>query len=122
HLMQFAHMLRIDHMLGVHRLFYIPEGMEPRAGVYVRSRPDELYALFSVESHRHRVMLAGEDVGIIPPAVRPAMARHKVDRLFVAQCQFRPEADGTPPTVAAGAVASLSTHDLATFAAFWKGL
>jgi 4-alpha-glucanotransferase len=90
--------------------------------VYVSGPYQEHYAVFCLESQRRRVILVGEDLGIVPPSVRPAMERHQVDRLFVAQCQFHPQPNGPAPSVPDNAVASMNTHDLAPYAAFCRNL
>jgi 4-alpha-glucanotransferase len=113
--------LRIDHVMGLHRLFWIPTGSPASEGAYVRYRADEFYALLSLESHRHKTVLAGEDLGTVPPEVRQAMQKHGLRRLYVLQFEQRPDparAVSTPPRAS---VASLNTHDMATFAAQWEG-
>ncbi len=122
HHMQYAGLLRIDHLMGLHRLFWVPQELGPREGVYVRYPVEELYAVFSLESNRHRTVLAGEDLGTVPDYVRPAMAEHNVHRLYVAQYEAQPEPERSLPLPAAGSVASLNTHDMPTFTAFWTSL
>jgi 4-alpha-glucanotransferase len=117
HQMQAAGMLRIDHMMNFHRLFWIPEGMECREGVYVSYRPEEMYAILTLESRRHNCMVIGEDLGIVPPEVRPQMQKHAVYRMFVGQYQLI--VDNQIGQVPADSVASLNTHDMPPFASFW---
>ncbi|MCC7343400.1 MAG: 4-alpha-glucanotransferase [Deltaproteobacteria bacterium] len=116
-----AGMLRIDHVMGLHRLFWIPKGFSPREGCYLRYPAEELYALLCLESHRTRCLLVGEDLGTVPPELRPAMARRGLLRCHVASFELRP--DGQAPFGAApnDSVASLNTHDMPTFAGFWEG-
>jgi 4-alpha-glucanotransferase len=121
HHMQYAGMLRIDHLMGLHRLYWVPQDLGPRHGVYVRYPAEELYAIYSLESNRYRTVLVGEDLGTVPDYVRPAMAKHSVHRLYVAQYEAQPEPERALPAPAPGAVASLNTHDMPTFAAFWTG-
>jgi 4-alpha-glucanotransferase len=121
HHMQYAGVLRIDHLMGLHRLYWVPQNLGPREGVYVRYPAEELYAIYSLESNRHRTVLVGEDLGTVPDYVRPAMARHNVHRLYVAQYEAQPEPDRALPPPAEGAIASLNTHDMPTFTAFWTG-
>ena len=119
--LQYASMLRIDHAMGLHRLYCVPRGFAATDGVYLRYRADELYAIATLESHRHRCALVGEDLGTVPPEVRPAMRRHGIASLYVGQFAM-PIAIGKPmaqPTAAQ--VASLNTHDTATFAGWWRG-
>jgi 4-alpha-glucanotransferase len=121
--MQYAGVLRVDHLMGLHRLYWVPQGLGPQQGVYVRYRPEEMYAIFALESVRHRTLLVGEDLGTVPPEVRPAMERHHVHRLFVVQYELQHAAGaGDLPEAFPGAVASVNTHDMPTFSAYWRGL
>jgi 4-alpha-glucanotransferase len=122
HHARLAGVLRIDHMMGLHRLYWIPHGMEAREGVYVQYPAEELYALFSLESHRHSCVLVGEDLGTVPPEVPPAMNRHNVRRMYVLQYELRPDPNAAIQPVIPGSVASLNTHDMPPFAAFFEGL
>ena len=115
--MRQAGILRIDHMMGLHRLYWIPSGAEAKDGVYVSYRADELYAVFVLEAHRHRTVLAGEDLGTVPEEVPPMMARHNIYRMYVMQYQAQPKDDALSP-IFPGAVASINTHDMPTLAAF----
>ncbi|TAH36942.1 MAG: 4-alpha-glucanotransferase [Planctomycetota bacterium] len=120
HHLAVAGALRVDHALGLHRLFWVPHGMPAARGVYVRYPAAELYAVLCLESQRHRARIVGEDLGTVPPEVRPAMQRHGVARMYVLPF----EASGQPRRplrpVPAGAAACLNTHDLPPFAAFWS--
>lgn len=122
HHMQFAGMLRIDHLMGLHRLYWVPQGLGAKQGVYVRYAAAELYAIFCLESNRHRTVLVGEDLGTVPDYVRPAMAEHNVHRLYVTQYEAQPEPHRALPAPSPEAVASLNTHDMPTFTAYWQGL
>jgi 4-alpha-glucanotransferase len=121
HHMQYAGLLRIDHLMGLHRLYWVPQNLGAKAGVYVRYPAEELYAVYSLESNRYRTVLVGEDLGTVPENVRPAMAEHNVNRLYVAQYEAQPEAQRALPKPYPGSVASLNTHDMPTFTAFWTG-
>ncbi|MBI2166176.1 MAG: 4-alpha-glucanotransferase [Chloroflexi bacterium] len=122
HHMRIAGVLRIDHVMGFHRLFWIPQGAGANQGVYVRYPAEEYYAILALESFRSKVDIVGEDLGTVSPEVRPAMAHHGVHRTYVAQFNFRPEPRDAVGPVPDGAVVSLNTHDTPTFAAFWQGL
>lgn len=114
-----ADILRIDHVMGLHRLFWIPEGFEAKDGVYVRYDDEELYAILLVESNRHRCAIVGEDLGTVPEYVPKAMARHGLRRMFVVQYEAKP--DQPLPEPSRMSVASINTHDMPTFAGFWSG-
>jgi len=121
HHLHHAGILRIDHVMGLHRLFWIPSGLEAKDGVYVRYPAAELYAILALESHRHRASIVGEDLGTVPPIVRRAMARHRVQRMYVVPFEASPHRAGVLAPVPGDALASLNTHDMPTFAAFWEG-
>jgi 4-alpha-glucanotransferase len=116
-LLRHASTLRVDHVMGLHRLYWIPRGVEPAHGAYVRSRADEWYALLSIEAHRAGAALVGEDLGTVPGYVRRAMRRHRVHTSYVIRFEAEPELRDPPP----GSAASLGTHDLPAWAAFWTG-
>jgi 4-alpha-glucanotransferase len=121
HHMQVAGMLRIDHVMGLFRLYVVPQGQPATDGVYLRYHPEELLAILTLESSRARCALVGEDLGTVPPQVRPAMARHGLFRIHVGQW-FMPGKPGEQPgTAPAESIASLNTHDTATFAGWWRG-
>jgi 4-alpha-glucanotransferase len=118
HQLEQVSMLRIDHMMHFHRLFCIPEGMENREGVYIGYKADELYAILTLESYRHQSIIIGEDLGMVPPEVRPMMEAHGIYRMFVGQYELI--AENTLGKIPPQAVASLNTHDIFPFAAFWQ--
>ncbi len=120
HHLRHAGILRVDHLMGLHRLFCIPKGMEASQGVYLRYRPEEFYAILSLESHRHRAVIVGEDLGTVPSYVRPAMKRHGLHRMYVLYYELA-ASPRRPPPVPRDSVASLNTHDMPPFAAFWQG-
>ena len=69
--------------MGLHRLFWVPKGCSPSEGAYVRYPAEELYAILSLESHRHSSALVGENLGTVPSAVNRAMGRHNIQRMYV---------------------------------------
>jgi 4-alpha-glucanotransferase len=121
HQMRHANVLRIDHMPSFHRIFWIPPGASAKDGVYVRYPAEELYAVFALESHRHRTMVVGEDLGTVPPEVPLAMSRHNFHRMYVVQYEVKPDPLAALPDPPASSIASVNTHDMAPFAGFWQG-
>ena len=117
--LRYAGMLRIDHVMSLHRLFFVPAGFEATDGVYVTYPQDEMYAVLTIESQRHRAAVVGEDLGTVPPEVRKSMKQHGVKRMYVVQFEA---SDNNPPLseVPREAVASLNTHDMPPFAAYWN--
>jgi 4-alpha-glucanotransferase len=122
HHMTHTRVLRIDHVMCLHRLFWVPKGFEPRDGAYVHYRANEMYAILALESARNQALIVGEDLGTVPGYVRPAMARHWVQRMYVLQFEASPKKKKTLPTPPVDSLATLNTHDMPPFAAFWDGL
>ena len=119
--MRHCQLLRIDHVMGLHRLFWIPPGFTPRQGAYVAYPAEELYAVLNLESHRHRTIVIGENLGTVPPEVNRAMVRHGIRQTYVLQFAQRADpkrAIAKPPRCS---VATLNTHDMPPFAAHWRG-
>ena len=121
--LRFAKMLRIDHVMGLHRLFCIPKGFPGSEGVYIKYPAEELYAILSVESHLHNAGIVGENLGIVPKEVTASMRRHNILEMYVAQYEVicGEKNRGLRP-VPRNAVASVNTHDMAPFRAFFDGL
>ena len=119
---RYANALRIDHVMGLHRLFWIPDGAEARLGAFVSTPAEEIYAILSVESHRKSAWVVGEDLGTVPPEVASALDRHDVRGMFVVQYELRPDPEQPMREVPAATVASINTHDMSPFAAFWQGI
>jgi 4-alpha-glucanotransferase len=118
HHVSHAGILRIDHVMGLHRLYWIPEGGAAKDGVYVRYNADELYAILVLESRRHNCTIVGEDLGTVPPEVPKKMSRHGLRRMYVVQYEAKPDAPLPPPPAASAA--SINTHDMPTFTAWWS--
>ncbi|MGF1597919.1 MAG: 4-alpha-glucanotransferase [Acidimicrobiales bacterium] len=108
--------LRIDHVLGLFRQWWVPEGHGPVDGVYVRFPADELLAVLALESHRHRVPIIGEDLGTVEEGVRAALAAHGVLSYRVLWFESDP-----PTRWPAATAAAVTTHDLPTVAGVWTG-
>ena len=108
HAMRHADILRIDHVMGLHRQFWIPRGASVADGVYIRYPAEELYATLNIESHRARCELVGENLGLVPDVVTKSLAQHGFRGLYIAELT----PDAPIPT---GSVASLNTHDTELF-------
>lgn len=120
HVMRVSGMLRLDHVMGLHRLYWIPRGFGAAEGVYVRYPARELYAALCLESHRNRTELVGEDLGTVPREVRTAMERHRLKRMHVVPFELDQERAALAPPPA-DSVACLGTHDMPPFRAFLEG-
>lgn len=121
HHLECAGILRIDHIMSLHRLFFIPDGMESSRGVYVRYHPEEMYAILALESLRHGALIVGEDLGIVPGEVRQAMRHHSLHRMYVMHYELAGDAQPLLHPVPRNTIASLNTHDMPPFASAWRG-
>ncbi len=120
HHLQYAGILRLDHVMGLHRVFIIPHGMAADQGTYIGFRSEELYAILTLESHRNQCIIIGEDLGTVPPYVRPAMHQHGLGRMYVLQYELDSRPEGGIGRINDEMVASTSTHDMPTFKSYWE--
>ncbi len=115
-----AGMLRLDHVMGLHRLYWIPTGATAAEGVYVRYCAEELLAVLTVESHRRRAVLVGENLGTVPEVVDRSLRRHGLMRMHVLPFEIHPQEDPPVRPIEADQLAALNTHDTPPFASFWR--
>jgi 4-alpha-glucanotransferase len=120
--LRYAGVLRLDHVMSLHRLYIVPRGLDATQGVYIRYPHDELYAVLTLESARHNAVIVGEDLGTVPAEVRTSMTRHGVKRMFVVQFEATSDGNRPLPEIPQPVVASLNTHDMPPFASYWEGL
>ena len=113
--MRYSAALRIDHVMGLFRLFWIPFESSPQEGCYVRYRADELLPILALESQRAKAFVVGEDLGTVEPGVREELAKFRV--LSYRVMWFEQNRPKQYPSLA---LAAASTHDLPTIAGVWS--
>lgn len=107
--------VRVDHVAGLFRLYWIPEGFEASEGLYVRLPWQELLAVLSLESVRAGAWVVGEDLGTVQPYVREEMARRRILSTKLVWFEAEP-----PPRYPEHSVGAVTTHDLPTIAGLWS--
>ncbi len=120
--MRHAGAVRLDHVLGLQRLFMIPRGAAAAEGTYVRFPFEQLLRVITEESDRYRCIVIGEDLGTVPVNFRETMAQWGLWGCRV--MLFEREADGrfrSPQSYPAEALASFNTHDMASFRGWLEG-
>ncbi|MET9429470.1 4-alpha-glucanotransferase [Streptomyces sp. NPDC003036] len=123
-LLRHAGALRIDHVMGLFRLWWVPEGREPTEGTYVRYDAEAMLAVLALEAHRAGAAVIGEDLGTVEPGVREALQRRGV--LGTSVLWFERDWEGdrrplAPEAWRADCVATATTHDLPSTAARLTG-
>jgi 4-alpha-glucanotransferase len=112
--------LRIDHVMRFFRLYWIPDGVDATQGTYVRDCWRDLLHILALESVRNHVIIVGEDLGTVEPAVREALQQFNI--LSYRLLYFEKHQSGdfkAPQEYPYRALVSVSTHDLPTLAGFW---
>jgi 4-alpha-glucanotransferase len=108
--------MRLDHVMGLFRLFWIPAGLKPKDGVYVRYPALDLLGIVALESVRAGAYVVGEDLGTVEPEVRAELAFRRLLSYRVLWFE-----KGAPTTYPRNALATATTHDLPTIAGLWSG-
>jgi 4-alpha-glucanotransferase len=108
--------IRLDHVMGLFRLFWVPAGKKPKEGVYVRYPALDLLGIVALESVRAEAYVVGEDLGTVEPEVRAELAFRRLLSYRVLWFE-----KGPPETYPKNALATATTHDLPTIAGLWSG-
>ena len=113
--------LRMDHIMGLQRLWLIPDGAEPAQGAYLRFPLDDLLRLLSLEAWRHQALVIGEDLGTVPHGLRDTLARRHILGMQVLQFEQQNDSLPAPAHWSDQALATTSTHDLPTTLGWLNG-
>ncbi len=115
-ILRYAGGIRIDHVMGLFRLWWVPQGCQPKDGAFVRYPAQELLAILAVESQRANAIVVGEDLGTVEEGVREMLAEQNVLSYRLLWFEEQP-----PSKYPEKALAAVTTHDLPTLAGVWTG-
>lgn len=108
--------LRIDHVMGLFRLFWIPKGYDPSEGGYIRYPAEDLLGIAALESQRCKAFIVGEDLGTVEKKAKERLRRYRVLSYRLLWFEKR-----KPKYFPRFAMAAVTTHDLPTIAGLWSG-
>lgn len=111
-----SHGIRIDHVMGLFRLFWIPEGASASEGTYVQYPWRDLLGILSLESSRADAYVVGEDLGTVEPYMREELSARNIASYRLLWFE-----DNPPPQYPQKSMAAVTTHDLPTIAGLWTG-
>ena len=120
--MRHARGLRIDHVMGLQHLYWVPQGQKPSDGAYVRYPMEDLIGILALESHRQGCLIVGEDLGTVPEGFRERMAEANILSYRVLFFEQEPETGTFLPARAYPklALAIVGSHDLPTLRGWWQ--
>ena len=120
---QFRHAggVRIDHVMGLARLWLVPEGEDASHGAYMAYPFSDMLKLVCLESQRHRAIVIGEDLGTVPHGFRERLEKAGVFGMRVTQFERANDGFHKPEWYSPSAAAMSSTHDIPTIAGWWSG-
>jgi len=114
--------IRVDHALGLRRLWVVPEGASPKDGAFLTMPLDDMLRVLAIESQRAKAVVIGEDLGTVPEGFRPAMDEKAMLGMRVLWFERDEDGEVIPPGEWSADAASMTgTHDLPTVAGYWQG-
>jgi len=121
--MKYGRAIRIDHALGLFRLFWIPDGMTPEDGAYVACSSEDLLRIIALESTLNQTMVIAEDLGTMGEHVRDNLKRFQMlsYRLFYFERNYPDPSFLSPEKYPHMALCAVTTHDLPTLYGYWRG-
>jgi 4-alpha-glucanotransferase len=120
--LRYAGGMRIDHVMGMSRLWLVPDGMGAREGAYVTFPSETLFRLIALESHRHNAVVLGEDLGTLPHGFHDYLRQQGIAGLRVLRFEKSEHGYIPPQRWEPSAAALTTTHDLVSTAGWWSGV
>jgi len=121
--MRYAGALRIDHIMGLMRLFWVPPDCSPETGTYVSYPFTDMLGILALESQRNHCLIIGEDLGTVPDEVRHALETNKIlsYRILYFEKDWHHGTIKPPEEYPHYALCTSGSHDLPTMRGFWQG-
>jgi 4-alpha-glucanotransferase len=113
--------IRLDHVLGLGRLYLVPSGSSPREGAYVSMPLDALLAVAALESQAQRCIIIGEDLGTVPDGFRESLRQWGIWSYQVMLFEREHDRFKAPDRYSANALVTFNTHDLSSFEGWRSG-
>jgi 4-alpha-glucanotransferase len=121
HHLKFCKILRLDHIMGLHRIYSVPKKFKGDEGVYLRFPPEELFAIVILEAHRAGADLIGENLGTVPAAVDKIIRERNLNGMWVMQCETWRSPEKAIEAIPENSLVCINTHDMPMLASFKKG-
>jgi 4-alpha-glucanotransferase len=119
--MRYFAALRLDHVMSLYRLWWVPRGLLSKDGTYVHYPLEDLIAIMALESERDECLVIGEDLGTVPEAMTRAMEHYRAYHYKVLLFEQEPTGRFKPPDMyVPTALAVVTTHDLPTLRGWWE--
>ncbi len=116
----YVKMLRIDHVMGLYRMYCIPKGAKNDQGTYIYYPFEAMLAVLCLECFLSGGVVIGEDLGTVPPSVRSAMEQHGINRMWIFQFSAIEDRELCFSTIAHDEIVGFNTHDMFPFEAFLR--
>lgn len=119
--LKYCKILRLDHVMGLYRVFTIPKGWTAHEGIYLRFPKDDLFAIAVLEAHKAKADIVGENLGTVPQAVEEILRQRQLNGMWVLQLETWRKPEEALARIPVNAMTSFNNHDLPMWASFMKG-
>jgi 4-alpha-glucanotransferase len=119
--MRYYGALRLDHVMSLFRLWWVPGGLAPTEGAYVHYPLQQLLTVMALESVRAQCLVVGEDLGVVPDEMRHAMPQFGLFHYKVLLFEKQGDRFRAPGEYVRSALATVTTHDMPTLRSYWEG-
>lgn len=121
HHLKYSQILRLDHIMGLFRIYSVPKKFKGDEGVYLRFPPEDLFAVVITEAFRHGVDLIGENLGTVPMAVDRIIKERNLNGMWVLQCETWRNPTTALAAINENALLCINTHDMPMLKSFREG-